>query len=108
MFEELYEGLKKIYEDFFSQKNMLDEKKDYYTNDNEYQNYVEKLTEGFSTVSFYAEGEEGEYSLLDTIEDSTHQTVEDEVISRINIETIRTALSLLNRDDFPHFAFLRF
>ena len=38
--------------------------------------------------------------MLDTIEDSTHQTVEDEVISRINIETIRTALSLLNRDDY--------
>ena len=39
MTDELYEGLKKIYEDFFSQKNMLDEKKDYYTNDNEYQNH---------------------------------------------------------------------
>ncbi len=45
MTDELYEGLKKIYEDFFSQKNMLDEKKDYYTNDNEYQNYVEKMNE---------------------------------------------------------------
>ena len=71
-----------------------------YKTEKNHQNYVEKLTEGFSTVSFYAEGEEGEYSLLDTIEDSTHQTVEDEVISRINIETIRTALSLLNRDDY--------
>ncbi len=45
MTDELYEGLKKIYEDFFSQKNMLDEKKDYHTNDNEYQNYVEKMNE---------------------------------------------------------------
>ncbi len=45
MTDELYEGLKKIYEDFFLQKNMLDEKKDYHTNDNEYQNYVEKMNE---------------------------------------------------------------
>ncbi len=43
MFEELYEGLKKIYEDFFSQKNLIEEKKQNYLNDNDYQYYEIKI-----------------------------------------------------------------
>lgn len=54
MSEELYEGLKKIYEDFFSQKNLIEEKKQNYLNDNDYQYYegeIEDLNNKIKIIS---------------------------------------------------------
>lgn len=54
MSDELYEGLKKIYEDFFSQKKIIDEKKQNCTNDNDYQYYknkIEDLNNNIKTIS---------------------------------------------------------
>ena len=44
MSDELYEGLRKMYESFFSKKNLLEERKEKYLNENEYQ-YYKKETE---------------------------------------------------------------
>ncbi len=43
MSDELYEGLREIYEDFFSQKKAADEEKERITNDNDYQYYERKI-----------------------------------------------------------------
>ena len=43
MSDELYEGLREIYEDFFSQKNAAEEEKEKITNDNDYQYYERKI-----------------------------------------------------------------
>ncbi len=54
MSDELYEGLRKMYESFFAKQNLLEERKEKYLNDNDYQYYkkeTEDLDNYIKTVS---------------------------------------------------------
>ncbi len=91
MSDELYEGLRKIYEDFFSQKRAVEERKQNCTNDNENQYYereIENLNNKIKVIS----------SLLNVFESQklTKRNEEKNHLISVNSASINRGLQILD------------
>lgn len=91
MSDELYEGLRKMYESFFSKKKLLDERKDQYTNENECQYYekeTEDLENNIKTVSALLNYFERQYF--------TERQEQNDVLIHVDNASINRGLQILD------------
>ena len=91
MSDELYEGLRKMYESFFSKKNLLEERKEKYLNENEYQYYkkeTEDLDNYIKTVSALLNYFERQYF--------TEKQEQKDVLMQVDKASINRGLQILD------------